>query len=69
HLPKLDTPRALFDLVQLVAGHRYRLIHGSPAPARDVKAVQQRFDLAFFAPCFAQPGVQTQLTLRPRRQR
>jgi AcrR family transcriptional regulator len=69
HLPKLDTPRALFDLVQLVAGHRYRLIHGSPAPARDVKAVQQRFDLAFFDPCFAQPGVQTQLTLRPGRQR
>jgi len=69
HLPRLDTPQALFSLVQLVAGHRYRLIHGGPAPARDVKAVQQRFDLAFFEPCFEQPSVQTRLTLRPARSR
>lgn len=66
-LPRLETPQALFDLVQLVAGHRYRLIHGGPPPARDVKAVRQRFDLAFFEPCFALPSVMTQMTPKPAR--
>ena len=56
HLPRLETPQALFDLVQLVAGHRYRLIHGTPAPAADVRAVQEHFDLTFFEPCFEPPG-------------
>ncbi|MCZ8113254.1 MAG: TetR/AcrR family transcriptional regulator [Betaproteobacteria bacterium] len=69
HLPRLDTPQALFDLVQLVAGHRYRLVHGGPAPARDVKAVQQHFDLAFFKACFEQPSVLTTLMARPGRRR
>jgi hypothetical protein len=56
HLPRLQTPQALFDLVQLVAGHRYRLIHGAPAPAADVRAVQQDFDRGFFEPCLEKTG-------------
>lgn len=56
HLPRLQTPQALFDLVQLVAGHRYRLIHGAPAPPVDVRTVQQDFDLEFFEPCLENAG-------------
>lgn len=53
YLPRIESKEALFDLVKLVAGFRYRLIHGDGPPADDVRQIDEQFALSFFEPCFA----------------
>jgi AcrR family transcriptional regulator len=52
NLPIPRTPDALFDLVQLCAILRHRLLHGSDPHPKVIRAVAREFDLSFFDGCF-----------------
>ena len=52
NLPIPRTPDALFNLVQLCAILRHRLLHGCDPDPKVIRAVAREFDLSFFDGCF-----------------